>query len=414
MFAHLHVHTEYSLLDGMGKIKDVVAKVKAAGMTACAITDHGVCNGLPDFYAECIKQGIKPILGCEVYEAPGSRFEKKSADEEKNYHHLILLVKNEQGYKNLCRLVSRSNTEGFYYKPRIDFDLLTEFHEGLICLSACVAGRLPRTVLKSGYQAGLRLAMRYKELFGEDYYIEIQNHGIREEAVAAQELIRMSRETGIKLVCTNDCHYINSEDAKAHEWLICMQTGKKLNEPHMIYQGDYSIKSEEEMRKLFPNLPEAFDNTMEIADKCSFAFIYGEYRMPKVYIPLQFGNDYYEYLEHLTWEGYEQRYPAGHPEREQARKDLEYELSVVKQMGFAEYFLDTRKTIHWARNHNILVGPGRGSAAGSRMCYCIGITDIDPIKYNLLFERFLNPERISMPKQYWASSVNPITQGCMV
>lgn len=413
MFTHLHVHTEYSLLDGMGKIKDVVTKVKASGMSACAITDHGVGYGLPDFYAECKNQGIKPILGCEVYEAPRSRFDKKADYDDKNYHHLILLVKNEQGYKNLCMLISRSNTEGFYYKPRIDQELLEKYHEGLICLSACVAGRLPRAILKDGYEAGKQTALWYQRVFGEDYYLEIQNHGIREEAVVAQELIRMSRELGLKLVCTNDCHYINSDDAKAHEWLICMQTGKKLDEPHMIYQGDYSIKTEEEMRKLFPNLPEAFDNTMEVADKCNFEFEYGHYRMPKVFIPDEYGRDYFAYLEHLAWEGFEERYPVGDAEREQARTDVEYELSVVKQMGFAEYFLDTRKTIIWAKNHDILVGPGRGSAAGSRMCYCLKITDIDPIRYNLLFERFLNPERISMPKQYWASNVNTITQGCV-
>ncbi len=397
MFTHLHVHTEYSLLDGMGKIKDVVTKVKASGMSACAITDHGVSYGLPDFYAECKNQGIKPILGCEVYEAPKSRFDKKSENEDKNYHHLNLLAKDDQGYKNLCKLISRSNTEGFYYKPRIDQDLLQQYHEGLVCLSGCIAGRLPRTLLKEGYEAAKKTALWYKDLFKDDYYLEIQNHGIREEAVIAQEFVRMSKELDIKLVCTNDCHYINSEDAKAHEWLICMQTGKTLNEPHMVYQGDYSIKTEEEMRKLFPNIPEAFDNTIEITDKCNFEFEYGNYRMPKVVIPEEYGTDYFAYLEHLAWEGYKEKYPQNDPEKEQAKKDVEFELSVVKEMGFSEYFLDTRKTVIWAKEHGILVGPGRGSAAGSRMCYCIGITDIDPIKYNLLFERFLNPERISMP-----------------
>ena len=275
MFAHLHVHTEYSLLDGMGKIKDIVKKVKESGMTACAITDHGVGSGLPDFYAECKSQEIKPILGCEFYEAPGSRFEKKSENDEKNYHHLILLAKNDQGYKNLCKLISRSNTEGFYYKPRIDQELLSKYHEGLICLSACIAGRLPRTIIKDGYEAAKEIALQYKTMFGEDYYLEIQNHGIREESIVAQELWKMSKELSIKLVCTNDCHYVNSDDSEAHEWLICMQTGKKIDEPHMKYQGDYSIKSEEEMRKLFPSIPEAFDNTMEIVDKCNFEFEYG-------------------------------------------------------------------------------------------------------------------------------------------
>lgn len=396
-FVHLHVHSEYSLLDGMGKIKDIVKKVKDSGMEACAITDHGVGYGLVDFFDTCKEQGIKPILGCEFYEAPGSRFEKKGNGKDR-YYHLILLVKNETGYKNLCHLISKSNTEGFYYKPRIDFELLEKYHEGLICLSACIAGRIPKAVISGNMEEAEREALRYKALFGEDYYFEIQNHGIPEELAAAHGLVLLSRKLGIKLVCTNDCHYINSDDAEAHEWLLCLQTGKTLeDESRLRYFGDYSVKTESEMRELFPALPEAFDNTVEVAEKCNFEFKYGEYRMPKVHIPEKYGTDYFRYLEDEAWKGLNERYPEENPERETAKKDLSYELSIVKQMNFAEYFLDTRKTILWVRAHGILVGPGRGSAAGSRMCYCLGITDIDPIPYNLLFERFLNPERVSMP-----------------
>lgn len=401
-FVHLHVHGEYSLLDGMSKIPDLVKKIKDSGMTACALTDHGVMNGVVDFYNECQKQGIKPILGCECYEAPESRLDKNSHAGEERYHHLILLVKNETGYKNLCHLVSRSNIDGFYYKPRIDFELLEQYHEGLICLSACLAGRVPREILRGiscgDMEPAKKAILRYRELFGDDYYLEIQNHGIREEQIVANELVRFSDELGIKLVCTNDCHYTNSEDKEAHEYLLCLQTKKTLDSPdRLVYEGDYSVKTEEEMRQLFPSLPQAFDNTLEVADKCNFDFKFGDYRMPKVVIPKEYGNDYFRYLEDESWKGWEKRYPVGNRERETAKKDLEYELGIVKQMGFAEYFLDTRKTIRWSREHGILVGPGRGSAAGSRMCYCLGITDIDPIPYNLLFERFLNPERISMP-----------------
>lgn len=401
-FVHLHVHTEYSLLDGMSKIPDLVKKIKESGMTACAITDHGVGYGLVDFYNVCKEQGIKPILGCECYEAPGSRFDKSFGMDESRYYHLILLVKNQTGYKNLCRLISRSNTEGFYYKPRIDFELLEKYHEGLICMSACLAGRVPKAILQ-GIQTGNMeeaeyVISKYHELFKDDYYLEIQNHGIREEQIVANELVRFSKKMGIKLVCTNDCHYVNHDDRTAHEYLLCLQTQKKIDDPdRMVYEGDYSVMTEDEMRLLFPSLPEAFDNTLEIADKCNFEFEFGNYRMPKVHIPEEYGTDYFRYLEDEAWKGLEERYPEGHPERETAKEDLKYELSVIKQMGFAEYFLDTRKTIVWARKNRILVGPGRGSAAGSRMCYCLGITDIDPIKYNLLFERFLNPERISMP-----------------
>ncbi|MDU5953584.1 MAG: DNA polymerase III subunit alpha [Ruminococcus sp.] len=401
-FVHLHVHGEYSLLDGMSKIPDLVKKIKDSGMTACALTDHGVMNGVVDFYNECQKQGIKPILGCECYEAPESRLDKNSHAGEERYHHLILLVKNETGYKNLCHLVSRSNIDGFYYKPRIDFELLEQYHEGLICLSACLAGRVPREILRGiscgDMEPAKKAILRYRELFGDDYYLEIQNHGIREEQIVANELVRFSDELGIKLVCTNDCHYTNSEDKEAHEYLLCLQTKKTLDSPdRLVYEGDYSVKTEEEMRQLFPSLPQAFDNTLEVADKCNFDFKFGDYRMPKVVIPKEYGNDYFRYLEDESWKGWEKRYPVGNRERETAKKDLEYELGIVKQMGFAEYFLDTRKTIRWSREHGILVGPGRGSAAGSLVAYTLGITQLDPIRYDLLFERFLNPERVSMP-----------------
>lgn len=397
-FVHLHVHSDFSLLDGMGKIEDIVKKVKACGMTACAITDHGTGAGLPKFYSACKDAGIKPILGCEMYIAPGSRFEKTQKAGERMYYHLVLLVKNKQGYKNLCYLISRSNTEGFYNKPRIDFELLAGHHEGLVCLSACVAGEVQQYILKKDIAKALEAVRRYKELFGEDYYLEIQNHGLEDESIVAKELMDISKALSVKIVCTNDCHYVDSDDAEAHEWLLCLQTNKTLGDKErMVYSGDYSVKSEEEMRRLFPGHPEVFDNTVEIAWKCNFEFEYGNYRMPKVSIPAIYGKDYFAYLSDEAWKGIEHRYAKENPDRKEAEQRLKYELEVVRQMGFAEYFLDTRKTILWAREHDILVGPGRGSAAGSVMCYCLQITDIDPIKYNLLFERFLNPERVSMP-----------------
>lgn len=389
-FVHLHSHTEYSLLDGLQKIPAYVRRVKELGMTAAAITDHGVAYGLVDFYNECKKQGIKPILGCEFYIAPGSMYDK---DPKNRYYHLIVLVKNDTGYKNLCRLVTRAN-KGFYYKPRIDFELLSELHEGLIVTSACIGGEIAQKVLK-GDEAGAKEAvLRYKSVFGDDYYLEIQRHGINDEDIAFDGIIRIARELGVKLVCTNDCHYTYSEEAEAHEWLVAMQEGKKITEEHTIYQGDYSVLSEKDMREKYPSLQDAFDNTCEVAEKCNFEFEFGHYRMPKVVIPEKYGDDYFGYLKNEAYKGFIERYPQ--PTQE-VKDRLDYELSVVKQMGFAEYFLDTRKTIFWAREHDIPVGPGRGSGAGSVMNYSLKITDLDPIKYNLLFERFLNPERISMP-----------------
>ncbi len=412
-FVHLHVHTLYSLLDGMNKINLLVKKVAKMGQKAIAITDHGYMFGAVDFWMECKKQGIKGIIGCEFYYAPVSRFEK---DKELPYYHLVLLAKDDIGYKNLCFLATRACTEGFYYKPRIDWELLQAHNEGLICLSACVAGEIPKKILAGKIDEAKETALRFKDLFGEDFYLEIQNHGLEDEQTVSCALLKMSRETGIKLVCTNDCHYLESDDAEAHEWLMCMQTKKRIDEPHIKYEGDYSVKSEEEMRQLFPSVPEAFDNTVEIADKCNFEFKFAhgaqDYRMPKVVIPAPYGNNYFGYLKDEAYKGLDERYPEGHEERPQAIKNLEYELGIIENMGFAEYFLDTRKTISWSRENDILVGPGRGSAAGSTLCYCLKITDLDPIRYDLLFARFLNPERVSMPKQYWAINVNPITQGC--
>ena len=336
MFTHLHVHTDYSLLDGMSKVKDYVKRLKELNMTSGAITDHGSMSGVIEFCNEAKAAGIKPIIGCEFYEAPGNRTVKQAEDGE-NYHHLVLIAKNLEGYTNLCRLTTRSNTEGFYYKPRIDMELLEKYHDGLICLSACLAGRLPKEILKGNYEKALETAMKYKDIFGDDYYLEIQNHGIKEEETVAQELVKISKKLGIKLVCTNDCHYLRSSDATAHEWLLCMQTKKKINEPHMKYEGDYSVKSEDEMRKLFPGLPEAFDNTQEIVNKVTFdidELCSQPYRMPKIDIPEEFNNDYYAYFESESWKGFNERYPEGHLSRSTAMEKLKYELSVIKNMGF--------------------------------------------------------------------------------
>lgn len=403
-FVHLHVHSMYSLLDGMSRIPEIVSKVKEMGMTACALTDHGTCSGLVKFHDECRKQGIKPILGCEMYEAPGSMTDRSLKKGDDRYFHLILLVKNETGYRNLCHLVSKSNTDGFYYKPRIDFDLLSKYHEGLICTSACVAGRIPSLLVEGRDEEAREWILKYRNLFGDDFYLEIQDHGILDEKRAFGKIVDLSRELGIKLVATNDSHYVNTEDKEAHDWLLCLQTQKTIHdEDRLTYHGDYSLKSEEEMRKLFPHLPDAIENTMEVAEKCTFSFSYAskpsEYRMPKVVIPAEYGNDYFRYMADEAWKGLEERYPEGSPRRDEAIERMKYELGVIKSMGFAEYFLDTRKTVLWAREHGILVGPGRGSGAGSIMVYCLGITDIEPLEYGLIFERFLNPERVSMPEK---------------
>ena len=399
-FTHLHVHDDYSLLDGLGKIPDYVAKAKSLGMNALAFTNHGTMAGLVTAYDECKKAGIKFIGGFEAYAAPHdkSRFEKKGL-EGKAYTHLIILFKNKIGYKNGCALLTRSNTEGFYYKPRIDFELLKEHSEGLIIMSACLAGAVPRAIMDGNLDKARQIIQDYKEVFGDDYYLEIQDHGFREDKIVTNELLKLSKEFGVKLIATNDCHYVNKEDKEAHNWLLCMQMERRITDEdnRMINDGEYYLKSKEEMLNLFPYCPEAIYNTQEIVDKCNFEFEYGHYRMPKVHVPEKYNNDYFAYLKDEAWKGFEKRYPLGHVRREVAKNRLNYELGIVKEMGFDKYFLDIRKTIVHAKDNGILVGPGRGSGVGSCMNYCLRITDLDPLQYDLLFERFLNPERVSMP-----------------
>ena len=395
-FAHLHVHTEYSLLDGSNKIKECVARVKELGMNSVAITDHGVMFGVIDFYRAAKAAGIKPILGCEVYVAPGSRFDKEPGVRgEDRYYHLVLLAENDQGYHNLMKIVSRGFTEGYYYKPRVDMEVLREFHEGIIALSACLAGEVQKNVLRGMYEEGKAAALRYQEIFGEgNFFLELQDHGMQEQKRVNQSLLRMSQETRIPLVATNDVHYTYAEDEKPHDMLLCIQTGKKLaDEDRMRYEGgQYYIKSEEEMKGLFPYALEALENTQKIADRCNVEIEFGVTKLPKYDVPE--GYTSWEYLNKLCYEGLKKRYPDGD---ESLKERLEYELSVIKSMGYVDYFLIVWDFIKYAKDHGIMVGPGRGSAAGSIVSYCLEITSIDPIKYQLLFERFLNPERVSMP-----------------
>lgn len=395
-FAHLHVHTEYSLLDGSNKIKECIARVKELGMDSVAITDHGVMFGVIDFYRAAKAEGIKPILGCEVYVAPGSRFDKEATGSgDDRYYHLVLLAENDTGYHNLMKIVSKGFTEGYYYKPRVDMEVLREFHEGLIALSACLAGEVQRNILRNMYEEGKEAALRYQEIFGEgNFFLELQDHGMQEQKLVDQSLLRMSRETGIELVATNDVHYTYAEDEKPHDMLLCIQTGKKLSdENRMRYEGgQYFIKSEDEMRKLFPYALEALENTQKIADRCNVEIEFGVTKLPKYDVPE--GYTSWEYLNHLCYEGLKMRYPDVD---ETLTQRLEYELSVIKSMGYVDYFLIVWDFIKYAKDHGIMVGPGRGSAAGSIVSYCLEITSIDPIRYQLLFERFLNPERVSMP-----------------
>ena len=395
-FAHLHVHTEFSLLDGSNKIKECVSRVKELGMNSVAITDHGVMFGVIDFYRAAKAAGIKPILGCEVYVAPGSRFDKEAVgNNDDRYYHLVLLAENETGYYNLMKIVSRGFTEGYYYKPRVDMELLEQYHEGIIALSACLAGEVQKNILRGMYGEAKAAACRYKDIFGEgNFFLELQDHGMEEQKLVNQSLLRMSQETGIELVATNDIHYTYANDVKPHDILLCIQTGKKLaDEDRMRYEGgQYYIKSEEEMRKLFPYAQEAIDNTQKIADRCNVEIVFGEKKLPKYDVPDGFTS--WEYLNKLCYEGLERRYPGDDPK---IRERLEYELSVIKRMGYVDYFLIVWDFIKYARDHDISVGPGRGSAAGSIVSYCLGITSIDPLRYQLLFERFLNPERVSMP-----------------
>lgn len=394
-FTHLHVHTEYSLLDGSNKINEYVARVKELGMDSAAITDHGVMFGCIDFYRAAKAAGIKPILGCEVYVAPGSRFDKEIGKEEDRYYHLVLLAENQEGYQNLMKIVSAGFVDGFYYKPRVDLEILEKYHEGIIALSACLAGEVARNVTKGFYEESKKAALRYEEIFGKgNFFLELQDHGIPEQQRVNQQLVRMSRETGIELVATNDIHYTYSTDAEAHDILLCVQTGKRLaDEDRMRYEGgQYYVKSVEEMAALFPYAPQALENTHKIAMRCNVEIEFGVTKLPKFDVPQ--GYTAWEYLNKLCFDGLATRYSGDMKELEER---LNYELNVIKNMGYVDYFLIVWDFIRYARDHDIIVGPGRGSAAGSLVSYTLGITKLDPIKYNLLFERFLNPERVSMP-----------------
>lgn len=394
-FAHLHVHTEYSLLDGSNKIKEYVSRVKELGMNSAAITDHGVMYGVIDFYREARKQGIKPILGCEVYVAPNSRFDRETAGGESRYHHLVLLAENNTGYANLMKIVSRGFTEGYYYKPRVDKDLLRQYHEGIIALSACLAGEVQRYLSRGLTEEAKKVALEYQDIFGKgNFFLEMQDHGIPEQQLVNQRQIQLSQETGIELVVTNDIHYTYAEDAKPHDILLCIQTGKKLDdENRMRYEGgQYYVKSPQEMEALFPYAKQALENTQKIADRCEVEIEFGVTKLPKYDVPD--GMTSWEYLNKLCWEGLEKHYGA--PSRE-LKERLRYELDTIRSMGYVDYFLIVWDFIKYAKDHGIAVGPGRGSAAGSIVSYCLEITNIDPIRYQLLFERFLNPERVTMP-----------------
>ena len=394
-FTHLHVHTEYSLLDGSNKIKEYVARVKELGMDSAAITDHGVMYGVIDFYRAAREAGINPILGCEVYVAPGSRFDREVGSGDDRYYHLVLLAENNQGYNNLMKIVSRGFVEGFYYKPRVDLELLEKYHEGIIALSACLAGEVARYLVRGMYEDAKIAALRYQDIFGKgNFFLELQDHGIPEQQNVNQQLLRMHRETGIDLVATNDVHYTMAEDAEPHDVLLCLQTGKKLtDENRMRYEGgQYYVKSPEEMAELFPYALEALENTHKIAERCHVEIEFGVTKLPKYDVPD--GLTSWEYLNKLCHEGLEQRY---HPVPEELKKRLDYELTTIKNMGYVDYFLIVWDFIKYARDNDIMVGPGRGSAAGSLVAYTLGITQLDPIRYDLLFERFLNPERVSMP-----------------
>ena len=393
-FVHLHVHTEYSLLDGACRIEKLVSKAKELGQTALAITDHGVMYGAVAFYKACQAEGIRPIIGCEVYVAPRNMSDKEHGIDN-NYSHLILLCRNEQGYKNLCYLVSMAFTEGFYIKPRIDWALLHQHSEGLICLSGCLAGEIPQKIIHGDYEAAKAKALELRDLFGEDnFYLEIQDHNIPEERQAAQGLIQIHKETGIPLALTNDAHYIEKADAYYQDVLMCIQMGKTVDDPNrMRFESqELYLKSEEEMRKLFPDWQEAADNTVSIAERCNYDFEFGHYHLPRFKLP-EGESDSYEYLKKLCEQGFAERYP----DRPEVHKQLDYELSMINKMGFVDYFLIVSDFIGYAKRSGIPVGPGRGSAAGSVVSYCLHITEVDPIKYSLFFERFLNPERVSMP-----------------
>lgn len=394
-FTHLHVHTQYSLLDGASKINELIARTKELGMDSIAITDHGVMHGVIEFYKEAVKAGIKPIIGCEVYVAPGSRFDREVGKGEERYYHLVLLAENDTGYHNLMKIVSLGYTEGYYYKPRVDKEVLAKYHEGVIALSACLAGEVA-TFLRMGlYEEAKKAALTYEDIFGKNnFFLELQDHGIPEQKTVNQGLLRMSQETGIELVATNDIHYVMESDVEAHDILLCIQTGKKQkDEDRMRYDGgQYYLKSPEEMEDLFPYAKQALDNTVEIAKRCNVEIVFGEQKVPKFKVPEGFTSE--SYLRAICEEGLHRRYD---PVTDEIRNRFEYELETIQNMGFVDYFLIVWDFIKFAKDHGIPVGPGRGSAAGSIVSYCLDITEIEPLKYDLLFERFLNPERITMP-----------------
>ena len=411
-FTHLHVHTEYSLLDGANRIQVLPKRIKELGMDSVAITDHGVMFGAVEFYKACKKEGVKPIIGCEVYVAPRTRFDKE-ANIDNKYNHLILLAKNNNGYKNLTKLVSLGFTEGYYYKPRIDLEILEKYHEDLICTSACIAGVIPQEILKNNVVKAIELVKYYKNLFKDDFYLEIQHNGLKEQQIVNQKLIEISRELNVPLVATNDAHYLNREDAYAHEILLCIQTGKRMSDlDRMKFQTDeFYIKSPEEMYEAFKSIPEALENTQKIVEKCNVEFEFGVTKLPNYEVPKEY-KTHYDYFYKLCIDGIQRRYGVEEKDKVEDKEyvvlekkavpkeimdRLEYEMSVIKKMGYVDYFLIVWDFINYAKSVKIPVGPGRGSGAGSIAAYAMEITDIDPIKYNLIFERFLNPERISMP-----------------
>ncbi len=395
-FVHLHVHTEYSLLDGANRIKDLVTKVKESGMKACAITDHGVMYGAIEFYKECQKQGIKPIIGCEVYVAPRSRFDKENTIDEKP-GHMILLCKDNEGYKNLIKIVSASFIDGYYYKPRVDLELLRKYHEGLIATSGCVFGFVPRAILDDDYDKAKEIANEYIDIFGkENFYLEIQNHGLEDQIVATRGLIRLSKELGVDMIATNDCHYLNKEDGYSHEVLLCIQTGKKMNDldRFKFETNEVYVKTPQEMKEAFKNFPNALANTVKVAERCNVTFEFGHTILPNFDTPDNM--DHFEYLKKLTNEGLKERFGAN-GNTDEIKSRIDYELTTINKMGYTDYYLIVWDFIHYAKSQGIPVGPGRGSGAGSLVAYLIGITDVNPLKYGLIFERFLNPERVSMP-----------------
>ena len=393
-FVHLHIHSEFSLLDGANRIKDLPKRAKELGMDAIAITDHGVMFGAIDFYKACKNEGIKPIIGCEVYVATRTRFDKEPGIDNK-YNHLILLAKDNNGYKNLAKLVSLGYVDGYYYKPRIDKEILEKYHEGLICCSACLAGEVNQAILAGNMEKAEEIALWFKNIFKEDYYLEIQNNGVKEQVLVNQKLVQLSRKLDIPLVATNDAHYLRKEDAYNHEVLLCIQTGKRMNDTdRMRFETEeLYVKSPEEMIEYFKNVPDAIENTVKIAEKCNVEFEFGHTILPNYDVPEEY-ETHLDYLKKLCEDGLKERYEII---TDEIRKRADYEIGVIAKMGYVDYYLIVWDFIHYAKSQGIPVGPGRGSGAGSILAYAIGITDIDPMKYSLIFERFLNPERVSMP-----------------